>query len=330
MGEAQEGGRLGFLDSVARLFRREEEVPASAAGDAGRLDAFQAEFEAALRALDEKIEASVREAEVAGTAAGPSRRKTAQDRAAEQLRRLDSVYRAIREDIEKMHARLGTGLTAAELDTIHDGLEELAPLVRAGRSSHALVPRARCAIAERLQAETGELAVARLVELLRAAQMPWPDPTRYRPSASEDEIERSRSRRLAEVREVFLGHDIQKTADRMLGMVKAWADDYPERGSPLWEECVLEGVAAGIRGQIALECTELLRRDRDQLLAEIEALIGKDVAALQKSVQSGVTSIEQASRAAASALRVLDEVAPELAWEHVRSEVPHARGEWGA
>jgi hypothetical protein len=116
----------------------------------------------------------------------------------------------------------------------------------------------------------------------------------------------------------------------MLGMVKAWGAGYPDRGSPLWEECVLEGVAAAIRGQVVLECVEVLRREQEQLVNELEEKVGKDLAALQKAIQTGVTSIEQASRAAASALRVIDEVTPDLAWERVRSEVAHARGEWAS
>jgi hypothetical protein len=330
MSDEQAGGRLGFLDALTRLFRREEEVRPQKPAAASRSESFQAEFEAALRALDEKIEADRREAETTGSAKGPRQKRKAEDRAAEQLRHLDAVYRSIREDIEKMHARLGTGLTAADLDAIHDALEEIAPLAKSGRSSHALLPRARYAIAARLQAEAGELAVTRLVELMRKAQMPWPDPTRYRPSASEEEIERSRRRRLSEVRETFLVHDLEKTAHCMLGMVKAWGAGYPDRGSPLWEECVLEGVGAGIRGQLVMECVEVLRRDQGQLLGEVEAKVGKDLAELQKVIQSGVTSIEQASRAAASALRVIDEVTPDLAWERIRSEVAHARGEWAS
>jgi hypothetical protein len=50
---------------------------------------------------------------------------------------------------------------------------------------------------------------------------------------------------------------------------------------------------------------------------------------LQKVLSGGVTSIEKANQAVAGALRVLDEVVPQIAWEHVQARLPHARGEWG-
>jgi hypothetical protein len=111
----------------------------------------------------------------------------------------------------------------------------------------------------------------------------------------------------------------------MLGIVRGWGADYPDRSSPLWEECALEGVAAGIRAKLVRDFVELLRRDREALVARIESSVGKEIAGLQAAVQAGVQSIEQANQAVASSLRVLDEMVPEIAWQHVRSQLPEAR-----
>jgi hypothetical protein len=233
----------------------------------------------------------------------------------------------MREDIEKMHARLGTGISGADLDALRGLLEELDADEAAGKSSHDLLPRARYAIAEKLRAESGELAVARVVALLERQKMGWPDPTRPSPTATPEEIERSRRRRLADVRRVFLADGFARTAESLQGIVKGWGSDYPDRGSPLWEACVLEGVAAGIRGQLLREFVELLRRDREQLLGEVEGLVGKEIGALQQAMAGGVHSLEQARRAVESALKVIDEVLPGIAWERIRTELPAARGE---
>jgi hypothetical protein len=324
---AKEGaGKLGFLDSIGRLFRaKEEEAGAPPRAEApGAFARLEADFEAAVRGLREKaVERDTGPAQP-GAAATRSR---VEDRAAESLRRMETSRRAIREDIEKMHARLGTGLASADLDEISRFLEELDATSTAGRDSLELLPRLRYAIATRLRAEAGELAVARLVARLERAKLPWPDPTHYRPSATPDEIERSRRRRLAEIRETFLAQDGKRTAERMLGIVRAWGGDYPDRGSPLWEESVLEGVAAGIRGRLLKDFVELLVRDRELLLARTEASIGKQLTALQESV-GGIRSIEQANVAVASSLQALDAVVPEIAWEQVRSQLPEARGEF--
>jgi hypothetical protein len=110
--------------------------------------------------------------------------------------------------------------------------------------------------------------------------------------------------------------------------VTVWGSDYPHRDSRLWEETVLEGVAAGIRGDLFRECLAVARRDEDHLVSLAKVSIGKELIGLQQVMKAGVTSIEQANQAAASALRVLDEVVPRLVWEHIRSQVPRARGEW--
>ena len=91
---------------------------------------------------------------------------------------------------------------------------------------------------------------------------------------------------------------------------------------------MLEGVGAGIRGQLLREFVELLRRDTELILSDAEALIGKELTVLQQTLQSGATSFEQASQAVASSLRVIDEVLPKLAWEHLHARLPHARGEF--
>jgi hypothetical protein len=322
-------GKLGFLDSLGRLFRAKPEDRAPAARETAQGSSgfarLEADFQAAIRELNEKV-AAHQDAKRPARGAGPAR-ESAEDRAADRQRRMDASHRAIREDIEKMHARLKTGISGADIDAISAFVAELEPVANEGRSSHDLLPRARFAIAERLRAEAGELAIARIVALLQREKLAWPDPTHHRATLTAEEIERSQRRRLADVREGFLAQDFRRIAERMNGLVQGWGGDYPDRGSPLWEESVLEGVAAGIRGSLIRVFVELLRSSRDELLSRTEAVVGKELGALQSVLAGGVHSIDQANQAVASSLRVLDEVVPELAWETLRAELPQARGE---
>lgn len=312
------GGRLGFLDSLGRLFRAERPATAPAAPQpASAFEKLGADFDAAIRGLHERVEQQQRSSTQAASA-GASAGESAEDRAAAHRRRMEESLRAMREDIEKMHGRLRTGLSDEDLDAISAFLLELNEIAITGRNSHDLLPRARYAIAERLRLEAGELAVARLLELLAREKIDWPDPTHYRPTLTSEEVERSRRRRLTDVRESFLALDFKKLAERLQGIVRGWGGDYPDRGSPMWEETVLEGVAAAIRGRLIQEFVEALRRDRDQLLSRTESAVGKEVAALQAALGGGVNSIERANQAVVGALRVLDEVVPEIAWEMVR------------
>jgi hypothetical protein len=320
---SEQGGRLGFLDSLGRLFRAKEEA-APAPRPAGGLGTLEQAFDAAVRGLHEKIEEHRRTGEAAVRSPAAL---TAQEREAQRAQRLETVHRAMREDIEKMHARLGTGLDGAELDAVCALLAELDAVETAGKDSHSLLPRARWAIAEKLRVEAGELAVARLVGLLGRQNMGWPDPTQHHPSATPEEIERSRRRRLADLRRGFLADGFARTSELARGIIKGWGADYPERGSPLWEGCVLEGVAAGLRGQILRDMVEVVQRDREEILRQAEATVGRELAALQAALAGGVSSLEQANAAVASALRVIDETVPAIAWERIRAELPEARGE---
>jgi hypothetical protein len=318
----QDQGKLGFLDSVMRLFQRGEAAPAQQAPATATPPAIATQLDAAIQQLESRIAASRSAAAGRGGAGAGARKATAEDRAEASKRRMETAHREMRADIEAMHGRLATGLSGADLDRIAATLRELAALCAPGHESHELLPRARWSIGERLRAEAGEQAIERIVALLRKAQMSWPDPTHYRPGALPEEIERSRSRRLRDVREAFLAQDFAKAADGLLGVVKGWRSDYPDRGTPLWEETVLEGVAAGIRGRLLETFFEVLRRDRDAILAQTDEAIGKELAAVQAVLAGGGASAEQASQAMASYLRVVDTVLPEIAWKHVESQLP--------
>jgi hypothetical protein len=322
------GEGLGFLDSLTRIFRGQKETgppePVAETGDAA-LEALGTSFETAVAEFQAKVEAQRVQP---GALRAERRSATPEDREKARQKRIADIHLRIGGEIEQMHTQLGTGLKGTDLDEIIGVLGELEEFVSRGHSSHELVPRVRHAIAERLRTETGELAVERLRALLDRAAMSWPDPTHHAPNATDEETERSRTRRLAETREAFLGQGFLRTAQSAVGVVTAWGSDYPDPGSPLWNECVLKGVAAGLRGQLAQTFLDVLRRDRELLISAIEDLIGKQVGELRRVVDDGISSIPDASRVMASALQVVDIVVPEVAWKHVCGEDPRARGEW--
>jgi hypothetical protein len=315
-----------FLDSLKHLFRAKpgEAQPAKPNEDRD-FEQLRTNFDAALHDLDKKAE-EYRRQRAAGSSA-PGLVGSTGDRAVERERYIANIRQTIRKDIGSMHEKLGTGV-GADLEALSTFLQEVAVEADAGKDSHELVPRARARAVQRVQKEAGELALARLEVLQLRQNLEWPDPTHHDPGAQPEEIESSRRRHLAEVRESFLGQSLSQTTERLLGVVTVWGSDYPHRGSPLWEETVLEGVAAGIRGDLFRECLEVARRDEDQIASLAEVSIGKELIKLQQVLKAGVTSVEQANQVGASALRVLDEVVPDLVWEHIRSQVPRARGEW--
>jgi len=320
----RESGSFAFLDSFARLFGAQEETAPAGPETAKPIDSLLTRFDAAVSGLEEKIEES-RKAMARNGRVAASGSASEEARAAANQRLMEQVHRAILEDVEKMHAQLGTELVGTDLAKLATYLQKLHKNVSPGRHSRQLLPRLRYAVIARFLKEAGEMAIARLMDLLQRAKMSWPDPTCYPPSATADEIERSHRRRLAEVRESFLGQDLERTAERVVGIVRGWKSDYPDRDSPLWQDCVLQSVAAGIRGHLVKEASDLLRRDRDLILEQAQASIGKELDAIHSAMEGGVHSLEQANRAVASSLGVLDQVVPEIAWRHVQSQLDDLR-----
>ena len=326
--EEREGAGLGFLDSVMRLFRATEEVRPQHAAEAAQPAGFHTGLEAALNELNQRIEDQRRAAAARGAAGSDAGlpHGIEQERAEARQHRMEAAHRAIREDIEAMHARFGTGIAGADLVPLAAGLRELAADSSQGRDSHELLPRARYAIGERFRREAGELAVAHLIALMKARGLEWPDPMHHRPGAPPEE-ERARARRLGDVRAAFLAQDFERAADGVLGVVRGWGSDYPDRGTPLWEETVLEAVAGAFRGRLVQAFIDVVRRDRDQIMERMDEAIGAQLASLQSILAGGVHSIEQANQAVSGCLRVIDGVLPELAWAHVRAVLPEARGQ---
>lgn len=314
--------KLGLLQSLGRLFRHEQEETESPEGPTTDFARLEEEFEAAICALNKRVEQQRHTVRRTG-----SQGMSPQELAEERRRRKEAAHRAMREDIESMHVQLRTGFAGADLDEIVAFLTELDTSSREGRDSFALLPRARYAITQRLRAEAGGLAVERLVSRLQRKNLAWPDPTHHPPSATPEEIDVSRRRRLSDVRGAFLAYSLERIAERVQGIVWGWGGDYPDRGSLLWRESVLVGVGAAIWGKLLQHFVELLRQDADLLLARTEETLGEELAVLRAALDSSSTSAEEATQAVASSLRVLDEVVPEIGWQLVRSRLPQARSD---
>ncbi len=312
-------GVRGILDSLGHLFRHASEAPRPIPVNRSFADV-ELEFEQALAALRKRIE--TRRPAVRGP--GPHA-TTAQELAQERQRRKADAHRRMRADIEGMHVVLRTGLTGADLD---DGVAFLLGLhaaSREGRDAHALIFRARHAIAQRLRAEAGAMALDRVLAKLRRKHLRWPDPRPSHPRESHEEIEAARRRRMGDVRAAFVAYGLERIAERARGVVWGWGGDYPDRGSPLWRESVLVGVAAGIWARLLQHFVGLLRQDEDLLLSRASESPGQKLPALHAVLDDGSAPVWEAREAVASSLQLLDETIPQIAWQLVQARLPRAR-----
>jgi hypothetical protein len=245
------------------------------------------------------------------------------DPAAERARRRERVQSAMREDIEALHEQLATGLSRADLEAICATLHELETRSVVVQGSRDLLSRIRHAIASRLRAEAGALALERLLFLLDRRGRAWPCSVSAHPSATEDEVALLEQRSRAEQRAAFLRESFARTAERMQGIVSGWGADYPARGSALWEACVLKGVAAGIRGQLLRDFLAVLARPESAgaLLRPVEPAVEKQIAILQEAALGEPHSPAQVQGAVEQALVGLGEAFSASAWEYVSEQL---------
>jgi hypothetical protein len=316
--EVESSRVLRLIDAIGQLFRLREGVDDHAL-EMGAFARTEREFDSVLAALRGRMEERrppgwCRDLQCA----------TAEHLAEEKMRRKIVAHGAMREDIEQMHVRLRTGLRRADLNDIIAFLKGLDAFAGAGRDSHALLPRVRHGITQRLRAEAGAMALDRLHVRLKRQGLRWPDPPRYQPHATREDIELSRLRRMSDVRVAFVAYRLERIADRAQGVVWGWGGDYPDRESVLWRESVLVGVAAALCGQLLQHFLELLRQDGDLLLARIEESVGERLPTLRALLDSGAFLVPEAQQVISRSLRVLDEGIPEVAWQLVYARLPRS------
>ena len=84
-------------------------------------------------------------------------------------------------------------------------------------------------------------------------------------------------------------------------------------------------VATALSAKLMHIFTTRLRHDREFIENKATELIGSKVVELNRTLHEGVTSLNNAHRVVSSSLKILDEVIPSLAWEHLQKVIPEAK-----
>lgn len=300
----------GFFDALRHIFSPAEKETPTPQDD---FAAAQAPFNQALQRLNAKIEELQRDNSGARGGAGATAAS-----AEEKLRRTALLHAAMRSDILALHRQLRTGIDAAELERLAAFMKETGAMAAAGRKALEVLPRCRHSVLLRLQREAGVLAWAELERLCAEAGVAWPETTHRDPLDTETEFEELRQKKYEENRAAFLDDDILRSGQLLLGIENAWKSDYPERGTPLWQQLALDGVGSALRARLLRHYYERLLQLREAILARAASTVGRELEELDRTVGTGVVTLQDAHRVAASSYRILDEVIPDIAWEMIR------------
>ena len=311
------GNGHSIFEAISQLFGKTSPPQRPAAEETPTLAEMEGAFNAALQQLNGKIEDLRRQQRQSVSATGLPPAAHAEERE----RRMRQAHDQIRNDILVMHRKLATGIDPAALDALTAFLKECAEKASEERAVAEVVPCCRSSILSRFHHEAGGDAWRELEGWLAAQNEAWPETTQRDPIEDEDAFERRRQLKYREMQNDFVNYDLARSSELIRGIERAWQADYPEPGTPLWRELVLEGVATALRARILQGYYERLLANKAKIVDRANGLVGRELAALQAALaEKSLTSLEDAHRVAMTSRRVLDEVIPEIAWQVVREE----------
>ncbi|MBE0504945.1 MAG: hypothetical protein IBX46_12555 [Desulfuromonadales bacterium] len=315
MENSSTGNGHSIFEAISRLFG--SATPAQPAAVSPSLSEMESAFNVALQQLNGKIEELQRQKlqTAGGAVASPAAY------AEERERRMNEAHSRILNDILAMHRRLATGIDKPALDALAAFLHECVEKVAKERSVPEVMPCCRSSILRRFHHEAGGFAWDEMERQLAAQNEAWPETTQRDPIEEEAAFENRRQLKYREMKNDFVNYDLARSAQLIRGIERAWQADYPDPGTPLWRELVLEGVATGLRARILQGYYERLLANKEKIVARATELVGRELSALQAVLaEKNLTSLEDAHRVATTSGRVLDEVIPDIAWQVIEEE----------
>jgi hypothetical protein len=181
----------------------------------------------------------------------------------------------------------------------------------------------RAAAINRLVQECAPLAWQTLLTLMARAQVAWPDPAGLSPHADAQAVQAARQWELADLEETFLASSLERSANRVLGVVENWKAHYPSPDSHPWKRMVLQAVGHGILGYL-LDVAVTKLEDSPDFTARVEHVLQEELATTQQALQVGVHSVTDADALLISVTQLCEEVVPAMVWETVAPDVHKA------
>ncbi|MCA9795453.1 MAG: hypothetical protein KC910_26780, partial [Candidatus Eremiobacteraeota bacterium] len=193
--------------------------------------------------------------------------------------------------IMSMHARLGTGLD-------HDQSKRLAEFVKSHRpvASAKLEAEVDQAVMGHLYFKVGELAWSHLGELIAANGLEWELSSELLHGRDPSDVKALKAQKTEEMRLEFLDMTPQETAEMMVGEVKVWSTLYPDPGTWLWKETVLQGVGSALRAGLYEQVLLLWEKRPEQLDSLLQQMMTRKLSEASAALRNGIHSLSEANK----------------------------------
>jgi hypothetical protein len=296
-----------LFESLDRLFGRTKEI------EVEELEPVQ-ELDAALERLRQVASQVEKEQDESFEDLMKRKKKEQRERGQE------IVQNRMRMAVEAAHKELQSGISHDEIERLHDYFENLQKdqeVLQKGNLRQQIVR----AVVERIHQEVGPRAWDDLMKLMEKANVKWPTPGHLAPSATTKELEKEWKRNFHEDEITFLETSLPHTGDLLYGVVKVWRAAYPDPQSSLYRETALTGVGAALRARHTEAAVELMKANPEHYIGEVEEVLAEELALVQKALEKGIESVEEAHRVAATASQICFDVVPTLVWKKLNAEL---------
>jgi hypothetical protein len=308
----------GFLHNIKHLFAP---APPATVAPAPGADEWQPLIQET-KHLDEALQ-QLRQRTAALRGETSTSQRSTQASPTDVQQALEAVHNRAAAEILALHAHLQTHLTLEELQHAQALMHELDAIVL-GKAGKDLEQQVRAAAINRLVQECAPLAWQTLLTLMARAQVSWPDPAGLSPHADTHAVQAARQWELADLEETFLASSLERSANRVLGVVENWKAHYPSPDSHSWKRMVLQAVGSGILGYLLSVADATLHGDAADVTARVEHVLHEELATMQQALQVGVHSVTDADALLVSVTQLCEEVVPTMVWEAVAPDVHKA------
>ncbi|MGE0494101.1 MAG: hypothetical protein AB7S38_33130 [Vulcanimicrobiota bacterium] len=230
----------------------------------------------------------------------------------QELEQRQQARQRLEAAIMAMHGRLGTGLDHQECQRLSEFVKSHKPGVSA-----KLEAEVDQAVMDYLYFKVGELAWIRLSQSMAGPALEWELSAELLHGRPPSEVKTLKTQKTEEMRLEFLDMTPQETAEMMVGEVKVWSTLYPDPGTWLWNETVLQGVGSALRAALYEQVLDLWEQRPQQLDALLQQMMTRKLSEASAALRNGIHSLTEANQILASLRQCCREELPQVVWQYL-------------
>jgi hypothetical protein len=227
---------------------------------------------------------------------------------------------ALFEDIIRHHREFGTGLTREELVSLHELMQMEAAHEETCSQEESIHELAECNLLTFLRRKAQEHAWQKMEENIVRFHIEFPISPSMVHHADPVRKEKVTEERKRSAQEELLTMPAQQLAELILGNVPIWVYSYPGKDTYLWELTVLQGVAAGLAGNLLVKYLSVWEENSSEMLDKIQEEFADSIEELHRQGESAST-LTQVLSVSKELQRISREEMPEQIWKYIRSKV---------